>query len=110
MDREFKITKKRILAMAEECPEAKAVLKRGFSEAFEDEWKDVTDECKFKVDKNNMGHFIRVYHYGEKISTMDTHTKIINKALYMSFGEISDGYKFVIEDFYGRNFHVLQKQ
>lgn len=35
MSKEFKITKEKILAIAEECEEAKAVLKKGFPEAFE---------------------------------------------------------------------------
>ena len=44
MNKEFKVTKEKILAMAEGCPEAKTTLKKGFPEAFKDGWKKVTKE------------------------------------------------------------------
>ena len=46
-EKELKITKEKILAMAKECPEARSVLKRGFPEAFKvptpkKKWKNIT--------------------------------------------------------------------
>ena len=49
MSKELKITKEKVLAMAEECPEAKAVLEKGFPEAFEDESK-VSASVKEEID------------------------------------------------------------
>ena len=43
--KEYKITKERLKAMAEECPEAEGILKKGFPEAFKDEGF-LTDEFK----------------------------------------------------------------
>ena len=40
----FKVTKEKILAMASECSEAKAVLERGFPEAFKEEWEEIPVE------------------------------------------------------------------
>ena len=38
----LEITKDKVLRASKKCPQAKEVLKELFSEAFEDEWKDIT--------------------------------------------------------------------
>ena len=55
--KEYKITKERLKAMAEECPEAEGILKKEFPEAFEGGWKNVSEEIKwgFRTDFNGFG-------------------------------------------------------
>ena len=66
---EFTITKERVLKMAEECPEVKSVLKRGFPEAFEPEWKDITEDIKWSVERSRsgLGMVLRGRYLGSKI-------------------------------------------
>lgn len=47
--KEYKVTKDKILAMASECSEAKTVLKKGFPEAFKEEWEDITRIVKPEI-------------------------------------------------------------
>lgn len=65
MEKEFKITKEKILAMASECSEAKAVLKKGFPEAFEDEWTDITRQVRFIPDSRQGKGFYWIGMYEE---------------------------------------------
>ena len=48
MTKEFKITKERVLAMADECPQAEGILKKGFPEAFKEN-EVITEDFKEAV-------------------------------------------------------------
>lgn len=63
---EFKITKERLKAMAEECPQAEEILKKGFPEAFKGEWEDITLQVKFIPDsrQGNGYYWIGMYEMG----------------------------------------------
>jgi len=67
MSKEFKITKEKVLAMAEECEEAKAVLKKGFPEVFEEEWIDVTSDFEFHPYKVGSFYWIGIYPRGASL-------------------------------------------
>jgi len=62
--KEYKITKERLKAMAEECPEAEGILKKGFPEAFkeEEEWVDITMNITWTIDENSCGESGGVLH------------------------------------------------
>ena len=67
MNKEFKITKEKILAMASECSEAKAVLKKGFPEAFIEDWVDVTENLVFRPYKAGRFYWIGIYQKGASL-------------------------------------------
>ena len=60
-EKTFTLTANRIRAMAEECPDAKRMLEKGFPEAFEEEieGEDVTEDCELLF---AWGREIAVYH------------------------------------------------
>jgi len=47
--KEYKITKERLKAMAKKCPQAEGILKKGFPEAFEEGWVDISSEIKWNL-------------------------------------------------------------
>jgi len=55
--KEYKITKERLKAMAEECPEAEGILKKGFPEAFKvpAKWEDITGKISWKLEEYSDG-------------------------------------------------------
>ena len=54
--KEYKITKERLKAMAEECPQAKGILKKGFPEAFKEELPEACcDEFALALRQEGMG-------------------------------------------------------
>ena len=71
--KEYKITKERLKAMAEECPEAEGILKKGFPEAFKvEEWVDITKEIEWKLYPDYSGSFwVRGYHKDKAIVWLD---------------------------------------
>lgn len=65
--REYKLTKEKILAMADECEDVKRVLKRAFPDVFEDKWEDITEECEFEPRSVVDGNYLLIYHNGDNI-------------------------------------------
>lgn len=63
---EIKITKEKVLAAAEACPEAKEVLKKIVPEAFEDEWEDITHKVFCFLHEHGRGCDIHFSEYSHK--------------------------------------------
>ena len=87
--KEYKITKERLEAMAEECPEVKEVLRKGFPEAFKEQ-DTLTDEFKEKA----RGHMVGLKNliYNNLMKNDDKRAKwIIANLFYSSIpSEIDD--------------------
>lgn len=100
--KEFKITKEKILAMTEECEEAKAVLKKGFPEAFTVpakivKWEDITNELKLEMDDfGGERHFIRLSHDDEVIAYTGSNSIGTSELKLSEFGQAGD-YKLEVD-------------
>lgn len=63
----LEITKEKVLKASEKCPQAKEVLKELFSEAFEGEGSDITEELMLKIDPTGDAYWIDIYHAGNRV-------------------------------------------
>ncbi len=103
MSKEFKITKEKILAMASGCSEAKAALKKGFPEAFEDEWREITVHMEWIVKEATRGYFLIGYYNGDEVVQLE-----IGETLCLRYnaGATEENYK--IEEADG-HFHIFKR-
>jgi len=63
---EIKVTKEKLRRMAEECAQVDQALRRGFPEAFEKEWIDITGKVTFLLDsrEGNGYYWLGMYEEG----------------------------------------------
>ena len=108
--KEYKITKERLKAMAEECPQAEGVLKKGFPEAFEEEWGDVTPNIIVKFSPNADAWYMELLDGNAWITNAGSVVKIEKDGCFtIKFYPVDDDYKLV-QSREGENIKILKRR
>ena len=98
--KEYKITKERLKAMAEECPEAEGILKKGFPEAFKGEERDITEEIKWKPAEFDDGYWVMGCFEGEDYFYLNA------DGLHFNHVDYEREFRFEID---GGSFRIIKK-
>ena len=100
-------SKKQILKASERCQEVKEVMQGLFPQAFEEEDRDITKECRVELD-NNLGgsYFIRVYHGDEVVAYTGSNGRGTTELKIASVQPLG-AYEVTVDD--GGDFRIIKK-
>jgi len=104
MSEEIKVTKEKLRRMAEECAQVDQALRRGFPEAFEKKWENITENMEWITKKGINGCFLIGLYGRKEVVQLES-----GRRLCLRYTDGASEEKYRIEET-GDRFRILKKK